>query len=246
MVKASPTTAALIACHIMWRELSAVMPCSPFKIMPIYFAQGLHDVPSKLSQQLQAKIDELDGQFDYILLGYGLCSNGLAGLTVKKSILVVPRAHDCITLLLGSKEKYQHMFSKYPGLYWFNFGWLETGSLPGTDWLINKRQRYLNDYQDEETADYLIEQEWRWIKEYQSIGLIEQTDLNLPSRFGQELEQAAQDAHQAFNWQIQRTTGSLSLLAELVNPGWDLEKFAVVLPGHRLEPSFDGQIFKVV
>ncbi len=239
-------TAALIACHIIWRELAMAMPSSPLKITPVFFEQGLHDVPSRLQQKLQEQIDQMDGKYDYILLGYGLCSNGLSGLAVQKSTLVVPRAHDCITLILGSKEKYRQLFSEFPGSYWYNYGWLETGSLPGSDWLMKKRQKFIEDYEDEETADYLIEQEWHWISEYQTIGLIEQPELPLTQEHRTILAKAAQDAASSFNWKINQQSGDLSMFYELLQQNWNDDRFAVVGPGQRLEPSFDESIFKVV
>jgi len=48
---------------------------------------------------------------------------------------VVPRAHDCITLLLGSKERYAKLFGERPGTYWYSAGWLEIGKdFPMSPW----------------------------------------------------------------------------------------------------------------
>ena len=41
--------------------------------------------------------------------------------------LVVPRAHDCITLFLGSKERYLDYFQTHPGVYFKTSGWIERG-----------------------------------------------------------------------------------------------------------------------
>ena len=54
-----------------------------------------------------------------------LCNNGVAGLRTKRVSLIVPRTHDCITLLLGSKERYREYFDAHPGTYFHFTGWIE-------------------------------------------------------------------------------------------------------------------------
>ena len=66
-------------------------------------------------------------QYDAILMGYALCSNGLVGLKADNVPLVLPRAHDCITLFLGNKEKYLDYFQSNPGVYFKTSGWIERG-----------------------------------------------------------------------------------------------------------------------
>ena len=63
-----------------------------------------------------------------------LCSNGLVGLTARNIPVVVPRAHDCITLFLGSKERYLDYFQSHTGVYFKTSGWIERGEvLTSTD-----------------------------------------------------------------------------------------------------------------
>lgn len=243
---AGQKTAALVACHIIWRELAAVLPESPLKVTPVFLPQGLHDQPAILQQKLQAQIDLLDGRYDYILLGYGLCSNGISGLMAQRSKLIVPRAHDCITLILGSKTDYSRLFAAHPGTYWFNLGWLETGSLPGPEWLADRRAAFLAHYEDEDTVDYLIEQDWHWIREYRSIGLIDQPDLPQPAGAKAALHQAATTAAEYLNWSIVPLEGHLSLLRDLVQANWSDDQFLVLNPGERLAPSYDASIIKGV
>ncbi len=79
---------------------------------------------AKLKEVLAA-VDET--KYDAVLLGYALCSNGLVGLTAGKIPLVLPRAHDCITLFLGSKERYLDYFQAHTGVYFKTSGWIERG-----------------------------------------------------------------------------------------------------------------------
>jgi hypothetical protein len=62
---------------------------------------------------------------DAILVGYGLCGNIIKGLKAQHTPLVLPRAHDCITFFLGSKDRYQRMSETRVGTYYYTSGWLE-------------------------------------------------------------------------------------------------------------------------
>jgi len=73
-----------------------------------YLDMGLHDRPDVLRARLQAEIDQVSvrDDLDAVVLVYGLCGCGTAGLAARRYPLVIPRAHDCVTLFLGSKEAY--------------------------------------------------------------------------------------------------------------------------------------------
>ena len=126
----------LIACKSLSRELSYLSALSQHNIDITFLRQGYHEAPSVLTEHLQAEIDAVESgsdphtnqytshtdssspqklpDFDAILLGYGMCSNGIVGLHSRSHTLVVPRAHDCMTLLLGSRERYLQYFKELP------------------------------------------------------------------------------------------------------------------------------------
>ncbi|HEY5583338.1 MAG TPA: DUF1638 domain-containing protein, partial [Ruminiclostridium sp.] len=131
----------IIACDVLNREISYLASQSKHFTDVTFLNQGLHNTPDKLREMVQAEVDKANGEFpynyydtcpnyDYIIIGYGLCSNGIVGLSSKSIPMVIPRAHDCITFLMGSKEKYKSNFAKYPGTYWFSSGWIERGWQP--------------------------------------------------------------------------------------------------------------------
>ncbi len=116
----------VIACEIAVRELYYTASRSRHLVDLEFLTQGYHDIPGVGRCEIQKRIDAVPaGKYDAILLGYGLCSNILVGLTTAHTSVVIPRAHDCITLFLGSKERYQQCFTERPGTYYYTAGWLE-------------------------------------------------------------------------------------------------------------------------
>ena len=123
----------VIACEIAFRELCYAAAQSRNLIDLEFLTQGYHDIPGTGRAEIQKRIDAVPaGKYDAILLGYGLCSTILTGLTTAHTPLVIPRAHDCITFFLGSKERYQECFNAKPGTYYYTSGWLECAKRRGS------------------------------------------------------------------------------------------------------------------
>ena len=158
----------ILSCHVLWRELSYFAACSENTFNFTFLRQGLHNTPEHLRREVQKEIERIedeDPSWDAILLGYGLCSNGLAGIRSRKTTLAAVRAHDCITLLLGSKERYRTYFDAHPGTYWYSPGWIETNDQPGRERYEKTLKEYREKY-GEENAAFLMETEQKWMKEY--------------------------------------------------------------------------------
>ena len=117
----------VLACKIFQRELAHLVSACPNVLDITYMQQDLHSTPKLLREALQREIDLVESGDDphtnkvclknaeAILLGYGLCSNALVGIHSSRLPLVIPRAHDCITHFMGSKEKYADYFEKVKG-----------------------------------------------------------------------------------------------------------------------------------
>src|SRR6056297_1852829 len=104
-------TFKLISCEIFYREMCAAVARSPHRIDIEFLPKGLHDLPpGEMPARVQAAIDAVPAEeYDAILLGFALCNNGLAGITARECPLILPRAHDCITLFLGSRTRYREI-----------------------------------------------------------------------------------------------------------------------------------------
>jgi hypothetical protein len=90
-----------------------------------YLDQNMHERPDQMPAVIQAEIDQVEARAHAIVLGYGLCSNGIAGIKAPRQGLIVPRVHDCITLFLGSRAAYERVFYEQPGTYYLTPGWVE-------------------------------------------------------------------------------------------------------------------------
>lgn len=211
----------------------------------VFMPKRLHDVGErKMSGRLQEEIDKVDvAQYEAILLGYGLCNYGTRGLHAGLPI-VIPRAHDCITLLLGSKELYAEYFQKHPGTYFHSTGWMErdTGSRDNPDSVvaqlgINRTyDEYVAKY-GEDNARYLMDMLGDWLKNYQRLAYID-TQIGDFERYK---EQSHQEANER-GWEYAEVDGSVRLLLALMNGEWDSKVFLVIPPHRTLQPTFDDDI----
>src|SRR5512146_426669 len=165
---------------------------------------GLHDRPKELRARLQALIDEaLPEKYEAVLLAYGLCGQATAGLAARQVPLVIPRAHDCITLFLGSRERYRQQFESNPGTYWYSQDYIERrdgstlalsmGSGISLD-LEAEYNNYVEKY-GKDNADYLMEVMGAWSSHYNRAVYIDLGLGDAPS-----VEEQAQGEAQRRGW----------------------------------------------
>ncbi len=246
----------VIACEIAVREFCHTAARSPNLIDLEFLTQGHHDTPALGRAEIQGRIDAVPaGKYDAILLGYGLCSNILVGLTTSHTRLVIPRAHDCITFFLGSKERYQQCFSERPGTYYYTSGWLECArrrGLKGSLWggaalpagaSQNGREMYkqwVSKY-GEDQAKYLMEEMGRWTSNY-SHGTLIDFDFTKPLKLDEQVRQICADK----GWQFDELPGDLTLLQKLLDGDWPDSDFLVLQPGQKVASEFDERIIKAV
>ena len=119
----------LISCEVLYREMCATVARSPHQVDVEFLPKGLHDLGgSVMCGRVQQAVDRVDSErYEAVVFGYALCGNGIVGLTARTLPLVIPRAHDCIALLMGSRQRYQSYFQQNPGVYFRSTGWLERG-----------------------------------------------------------------------------------------------------------------------
>ena len=92
----------IVTCKVLAAALERVMPVDLAQEVR-FLDYGLHRVPVKLTQAVQEALDEIS-EPSLIVLGYGLCGNGLRGIRAGAHTLLIPRTDDCIAILLGSHK----------------------------------------------------------------------------------------------------------------------------------------------
>lgn len=242
----------VIACEIALREICHLAGRSPNLLDLQFLSQGHHDHPLPGRAEIQQCLDAVPaGRYDAILLGYGLCSNMLVGLGSSHTRMVIPRAHDCITWFLGSKERYQAAFTERPGTYYFTSGWLEcpvrrgqTADAGAGAFIPSQANagpppeyaEWVRKY-GEEQARYLVEEMARWARHYTHGALID-----FPFTRSLRLAAEVRRICAVQGWNYTKMAGNLSLLRRWLDGDWGEEAFLVVPAGRRVVATFDETI----
>jgi hypothetical protein len=231
----------LIVCKVLQREAYFCAARSPNVVDVVLMEQGLHDEPDRLRAEvrgaLQRTCDVQGRAYDASLLGYGLCSNGIVGLSAEIP-LVVPRGHDCITLLLGSKDRYQEYFGSHRGIYWYSPGWIESGKQPSKERYETLLAEYRSKYGDD-NAQYLMEVEQTWIKEYNWATYVD-WGFTESGQYKMYTRQCAE----FLGWDYDELEGDAGLMQRFVDGKWQDSEFLVLKPGERIAEDLtkDGLI----
>jgi len=235
----------IFACEALARPVYLCASQSTHMVDVELMKFGLHRRPADLRATLQTLIDAADGRgYDAVGLVYGLCGKATAGLRARQTPLVIPRAHDCITLFLGSRERYRDQFENYPGTYWYAQDYIERndgsgGSLSmgsGTDDDLEAvYDEYVAKY-GKDNADYLMEVMGAWQSHYKRA-----VYLDMGVADGSTVEARAQAEAARRGWTFERMPGDLTLIRRLLAGDWAAD-YLVVQPGHVVKMSYDENI----
>lgn len=239
-----------LGCEVLSRPLYLAAATSPHVVDVELLRIGLHDVPADLRGTLQDAVDAADpARYDAVALGYALCGQATAGLRAGRIPLVVPRAHDCITLFLGDRGRYRREFTDHPGTYWYTQDYIERGT--GSDAEIRglgvgsgteddlkvTYAQYVEKY-GRENADYLMEALGAWRSHYDRAAYI---DLRIAD--AASVEARARDDADRRGWAFARIAGDLVLVRRLLGGDWT-DDFLVVRPGERVAMSYDEDVIR--
>jgi hypothetical protein len=231
---------ALIACEVFQSEIDLLAAGAEHIVERRMFEIGLHDRPDEMRVRLQQEVAEMDRRDDIeaIVLAYGLCGCGTAGLRAVRHPLVIPRAHDCITVFLGSKEEYAKRQSACPGCYYYTPGWNRARRVPGPDRIAALREEFSRQF-DPDDVDFLLENERGMWEHYGTSTFI---DLGT----GEAVGEAAYTKRCAdwLGWKFEHLKGDPALLHDLLWGPWDDGRFQIIRPGCRLAHSADDLVMR--
>jgi len=209
---------AIVACHVLEPELEAVRN-NDHQVRILYLDQGLHRTPQMMADQVQEKVDQAAEDADRIVLGYGLCSNGIVGVRAGKQGLIIPRCHDCIAFFLGSHQAYLADFNSRPGTYYLTPGWIAERKDP----LGIIEAEYVPRY-GRETAEWAKREE---LKHYTHIVLIDTGIADLESG-----RKVARENARFFGMEyVEVKGGSLAYFKMLIYGPYDSVAFIHLAPG---------------
>lgn len=236
-----------IGCDALARLIYLCAAQSPHLVDVTLFGLGLHRKPTDLQAQLQQEIDASAGKgYDAVVMGYGLCGRSTAGIVARDVPVVIPRAHDCITLFLGSRQRYNEEHENQPGTYWYSQDYIERGALDGSLTALGavedngfdieaEYDRYVVKY-GKDNADYIMEVMGAWRAHYQRAAFIDMGVSQSPS-----VEARARDDAGRRGWTFERVAGDLILIRRLLNGDWN-DDFLVLQPGQKLGMTYDEGI----
>jgi len=234
---------AVITCAVLEDEVNHFVQHCPNVCHVEMLAQGLHNEPKRLRVKLQQAIDHVEAtvtQAQAIVLGYGLCSRGTEGVYTSRCRLVMPRAHDCITLLLGDRGRYADYVRENPGTYWYSPGWNKHHLPPGKQRYEKLHREYTEKF-GADNAEYLMESEQHWFSTYERATYVDLTigvtdaDLKYTRQCADWLK-----------WNFDHQHGDPDLLKSLLSGPWDDERFLVLEPGQSFTIAANADADRII
>lgn len=212
----------VIACRVVEDLLVSLMPEELTEQITLV-DYGLHEKSQELREAVQGAIDSVE-ESSLVVLGYGLCGNGLDGIKAGAHTLLIPRVDDCIALLLGSYKAYLREFKAVPGTYYLSKGWLEAEAHP-----LAEYKEYVEKYGPTKAALIMDTQ----YQHYERLMLVahNRADLDKYRSLAQEVARYCE----RWGMRYEERVGSDAYVRRLVETARGLEKadedFLVISPG---------------
>lgn len=184
-----------------------------------FVSMGLHRWPDKLREELRRLLSETNG-VRRVVLAFGLCGGAVSGLAAPSAELHIPRAHDCIPVLLGSSYSHESLLQEERGTFFLSGGWLE-----GERTVFTEYRRVREKYGEAKARRVMA----TMFDAYRRLVFI---------RTGHPREErhmaTGQDLASLLELEYREAWGRSAWLQRIVNGPWDEEAFVTVAPGQTL------------
>ncbi len=231
---------ALLACSVFEREIAMLAREAKHIAATVWFEMGLHDCPEQLRARLQSELHAVESHtdIDAVVLAYGLCGRGTAGLRPLRHRLVIPRAHDCIGVFMGSKEAYAEHQRRCPTCYYYTPGWNRERRVPGPQRLEMMKAELAKKFEADD-VEFLIETEREQWARHDTA-----TYLELGTSDAKAESDYARQCADWLGWKFEHLRGDATLLSDLLWGNWDAERFQIIEPGMQLGHTPDETILR--
>lgn len=232
---------AVLACDVFSEELTELAGNTPPWCAINFLEMGLHDHPPQLRAAVQDAVTalEADPEVEAVLLAYGRCGNGLVGVQAQRCPLVLPQAHDCISILLGGRAAHDAVLKENPGTYFYSPGWIRGKRVPGPDREAYLRALYAKRYADDkEMIDELVEADRDTFEHHNCAAYVSVIDRP-------EAERYCIDCAKHLGWKQKTLQGDPSFLRDLLEGNWASEHFLRVEPGQTISADSNGNLIAI-
>jgi len=231
---------ALLACRVFEQEIALHGDGASHIVETRFFEVGLHDRPDQLRATLQAELHAVEARDDIeaVVLAYGLCGRGTAGLRPLRHQLVIPRAHDCISIFMGNKEAYAEHQRRCPTCYYYTPGWNRSRRVPGPEKLEAMRAELTVKFEPDDVEFLIATEREQWALHDTATYL----DLGTDDA-GAEADYTRKCASW-LDWKFEHRRGRPTLLRDLLWGNWDAERFQIIEPGMQLGHAPDESIMR--
>ena len=182
----------------------------------VYLQVQQHNYPQKLSRLIQNEIDISKG-VDKIIVLYGICGGALLSICSRDIPVVVVKVHDCMSILLGSKQKYEQLTNNNKSIRWSCYSLKQENYT--NDNLHDWEEKY-----DQETIEYL-----------KSV-LLPETDVYISFHWPEEKKYVINEKR--------IIDGSLTFLKDILSlTSQDIE---TIYPSQTMKFSFDEDLITIL
>lgn len=179
-----------------------------------WIESGLHNYTQKLHDRLQQAIDEIT-DCDRVILVFGRCGDSVQNLKNGDFEMIVPKAEDCISLLMGSNER-RRDYSKEHAAYYLTEGWLRGERNIWVEYLYSV-EKY-----GEETAKSIAKMMYC---NYRTLALLD-TGIDPIG----ELMEKTREIEETLDLKREVVPAELSYIRELLTGPWGAERYEIVPP----------------